>query len=60
MCAQTPSRSPVFESESWLWPLCASERYRPPNSANCLMRVRSLPIGKPFSMPMKMTLRPLA
>ena len=21
-----PSVSPVFESESWLWPLCASER----------------------------------
>ena len=22
----SPAASPVFESDSWLWPLCASER----------------------------------
>ncbi len=27
-----PSRSPVFESASWLCPLWASERYRAPRS----------------------------
>ena len=25
LCSHTPSRSPVFESESWLCPLCASD-----------------------------------
>ena len=25
LCSHLPSRSPVFESESWLWPLCASD-----------------------------------
>ena len=24
-CSHTPSPSPVLESESWLWPLCASD-----------------------------------
>ena len=25
LCSHLPSRSPVFESENWLWPLCASD-----------------------------------
>ena len=25
LCSHLPSRSPVFESASWLWPLCASD-----------------------------------
>jgi hypothetical protein len=28
--SHTPSRSPVFESDIWLWPLCASDMYRAP------------------------------
>ncbi len=26
LCSHLPSRSPVFESANWLWPLCASDR----------------------------------
>jgi len=25
LCSHLPSRSPVFESANWLWPLCASD-----------------------------------
>ena len=25
LCIHWPSRSPVFESANWLWPLCASD-----------------------------------
>ena len=37
--------SPVFESASWLWPLCASDMYRPPFCQNSFTRLMSIPIG---------------